>query len=246
MTPEEIIKLNVSEDSLTQGLHYALLSWSSTFNRMGKADPYERLQKIMFGVAAELEFENYLNSKAIEYDLSGRTRWYEVDRYDLSINGVPVDVKSNLIDFSSPYIIRRIKNTSIEKWLLKCQALVPLNQFNCKSSRRVKKCYVFPFVGGFFDTMNGGRPYVHTFWDYKWLKKVDYLKDKREGQIRIKFSNPSVGASIRIYGTSRPKHYCIEEVNLSKDEIITENSFFQVFSILWTGKNEPKGTLTIE
>ena len=246
MNAKDIIKLNVSNDSLMRGLNYALLSWTSTFNRMGKPNPYTRMQKIMIGVAAEHEFVKYLESKGIQYDLSGRTRWYEVDRYDLSINGVPVDVKANMLDFRSPYIVDKISGTTIEQWLLKCQALVPLDQFNCKSARKVKKCYVFPFIGGYFDTMFGAQPYIHAFWDYRWLKKGPYKDDRTRSALKLYYSKPSKDASIRIYGADGNNGACIEDVELSQPSVTTKNRYFKVFSVLWTGDGDPQGDLTIK
>jgi len=104
ITTNDIVKLPVKEDSLKVGLDYALISWTSTFNRMGKPNPYKRIEKILLGVAAENEFIEYLKKQHIKYELKGRTRWYEVDRYDIGINGTPVDIKANFLDLSSAHI----------------------------------------------------------------------------------------------------------------------------------------------
>ena len=152
ITTNDIVKLLVKDDSLKAGLDYALISWTSTFNRMGKPNPYKRIEKILLGVAAENEFIDYLKSKHIKYELKGRTRWYEVDRYDIGINGTPVDIKANFLDLSSAHIQSKYDSLfqSKEEWFLKCHALVPLDQFNCASDRKVKKNYLFPFIEGYF------------------------------------------------------------------------------------------------
>lgn len=78
ITTDDIVKLPVKEDSLKVGLDYALISWTSTFNRMGKPNPYKRIEKILLGVAAENEFIEYLKTKHTKYELKGRTRWCEL------------------------------------------------------------------------------------------------------------------------------------------------------------------------
>lgn len=246
MKADDIVKLKVDNESLMRGLDYALLSWTSTFNRMGKPNPYSRMQKIMIGVAAEVELQKYLESNRIKYGLKGQTKWYQVDRYDISINNVPIDVKANMLDLNNQYILDKIHDTPIDKWLLKCQALVPLDQFNCKSARKIKKCYVFPFICGRFDPDNGSDPFIHAFWDYRWLKKGDFKKDTTCSNLRLSYTQPSSNASLRIYGTSGDKQACIEDIDLSKANVLTKNKFFQVFSILWTGTSKPVGDLSIK
>jgi len=247
ITTNDIVKLPVKEDSLKVGLDYALISWTSTFNRMGKPNPYKRIEKILLGVAAENEFIEYLKKQHIKYELKGRTRWYEVDRYDIGINGTPVDIKANFLDLSSAHIQSKYDSLFMtkEEWFLKCHALVPLDQFNCASERRVKKNYLFPFIEGYFSEGTKAGPLVHALWDYKWLKKGPYKDDFSTEHLFIGYSEPSEKASIRIYGTSAKNESCIEDIKLDKKHIISTNLFHQVFSIVWTGSSMPQGKLTI-
>ncbi len=247
ITTNDIVKLPVKEDSLSAGLDYALLSWTSTFNRMGKPNPYSRIEKILVGLAAEQEFINYLDAKHIPYELKGRTRWYEVDRYDIGINGTPVDVKGNFLDLSSPHIQKKYDSLFMtkEEWFLKCHALVPEDQFNCSSTRRVRKNYLFPFIEGYFMKNAMVGPLVHAFWDYRWLKKGLYKDDTSTGHLLIGYDIPNKDASVKVYGTSAKNTCCIEEIKLDKKHIISKNQFHQVFSVIWTGKTLPQGKLTI-
>ncbi len=247
VTQSDIVKLSVGTKSLEAGLEYALLSWTSTFNRMGKPNPYKRIEKILLGVAAENEFINYLESNNIKYELRGRTRWYEVDRYDISINNKPIDVKANFLDLSTQHIQNKYNSLFItkEEWFLKCHALVPLDQFNCKSERMIKKRYVFPFIEGYFAEGSHQHPLIHAFWDYEWLKKGPYKDDTSAEHLLFGYTMPSEFASIRIYGTSAKNESCVEDIVLDKKHKISENLFHQVFSVIWTGKSFPDGTLTI-
>jgi len=247
ITKNDIVKLKVSEESLLAGLDYALLSWTSTFNRMGKPNPYKRIEKILLGVAAEYEFIEYLKTQGIPYGLKGRTRWYEVDRYDIDINGTPVDVKANFLDLSTAHIQNKYNSLFLtkEEWFLKCHALVPLDQFNCSSNRKIRKNYLFPFIEGYFQEEAKAKPLIHAFWDYQWLKKGIYKDDNTAEHLLIGFTAPSETASIRVYGTSEKNVSCIEEIPLSKKHIISKNKFYQVFSILWTGHDLPSGKLTL-
>ena len=247
IAPNDIVKLPVKEDSLKAGLDYALISWTSTFNRMGKPNPYKRIEKILLGVAAENEFIDYLKAKNIKYELKGRTRWYEADRYDIGINGTPVYIKANFLDLSSAHIQSKYDSLfqSKEEWFLKCHALVPLDQFNCASERKIKKNYLFPFIEGYFTEGAMVGPLVHAFWDYTWLKKGPYKDDHSTEHLIIGYSTPDENASIKIYGTSAKNEACIEEIKLNKKHVISTNSFHQVFSIVWTGATLPQGKLTI-
>ena len=98
ITASDIVKIDVEKDWVEQGLDYALKSWPYTFNRMGSANPYSRIEKIMLVGMAEDAIKNYLNNNGIEFDELGRTMWYQKDRYDIGIDKYKVDVKSNYLN----------------------------------------------------------------------------------------------------------------------------------------------------
>ena len=99
-----MIICNYNLNSFEKGLDYALKSWTSTFNRMGKPNPYSRIEKILIGIIAENAVENYLRDCEIPYNEKGKTRWYEKDRYDIGIGNYAIDVKANFLDQKSSYI----------------------------------------------------------------------------------------------------------------------------------------------
>lgn len=247
----DIVSLQVNEDWFRRGLNYALISWTSTFNRMGKPNPYSRIQKIILGIIAEAALENYLISSEIEYETHGKTKWYEEDRYDIGIKGFAIDVKANFLDVRSPYIIKKLTNIFEDnlKWFLKCHALVPLDQFNPgineRRAHKRDKVYIFPFIEGSFNERKFTRPLIHTFWDYKWLKRALHKKLPNLGNVIIEYTGKKNGASIKIYGTTSKNEACIEIFELDKGRTKTINDFFQIFSIEWTGNEMPDGILKI-
>ena len=241
----DIVELPISNDSFAAGLHYAALSWAATFNRMGFGDPYKRLEKILIGVVVENEFIHYLKTNHVKYDLTGRTEWYKADRYDIGIKDVPVDIKSTFIDLTSSYIKKKYReNPSKFDWFLNCQALVPMSQFNCSEERRIDKNYLFPFLEGYFSQSTMAAPLVHIFWDYRWLRKKEYAGGSPE-RLMIGYSNPDKNARIRIYGTTEPEKSCIEDIPLSSKHVLSQNKFYEVFSVVWIGDDLPIGRVTI-
>ena len=76
-------------------------------------------------------------------------------------------------------------------------------------------------------------------------EKGVYKDDRTAEHLMIGYNAPSDAASIKVYGTSSKNVSCIEEIHLTKKHIISENTFHQVFSIVWTGSAGPTGKLTI-
>lgn len=246
----EIVSISIDKSFFLKGLDYALISWTSTFNRMGKPNPYVRLQKIILGIIAENAFEKFLIDNKINYETNGKTKWYEVDRYDIGINDFAIDVKANFLDLKSTFIQNKLNNLFEDKaaWFLKCHALVPLDQFNPGTSeRRVhkrNKVYVFPFIEGHFNENIDTGFLVHTFWDYKWLKRAEQKNLPNLGRLTIKYNGTLDNSYIKIYGTTSKNNVCIEQIKLTSSEIISKNDFFQVFSMEWIGIS-PDGILQV-
>ncbi len=250
---QDIVGLDIDNSWFRSGLDYSLISWTSTFNRMGKPNPYNRIEKILIGIIAEKAVESYLTHNAKNFETAGKTKWYEIDRYDLGIRGYSVDIKSNFLDTSSTHINNKYKKISNRNdklaWFLKCHALVPVDQLNPGNKKRRAhnrdRIYVFPFIEGYFKEQRCLRPLIHAFWDYKWLKRAESKNLPNLGRLEIEYTGSKKFSSIKIYGTTEANVACIEEVNLNSSKIKTINNFFQVFSLEWTGDNMPNGNLTI-
>lgn len=248
---KDIVSIKFNPKWFKSGLEYALKSWTSTFNRMGKPNPYTRLQKIIIGIIAENALEYYLIDNGIPYETNGKTKWYEEDRYDIGINDYALDVKASFLDLNSEFIIRRLNDMFVDKydWFVNCHALVPLDQFNPgKNKRRVHKrdkAYIFPFVEGCFINNEKNDCLVHTFWDYKWLKKGEYIDLQHLGKIKIQYDGDYNASGIKLYGTTDKKEICVETIKLNERILYTTNNFYQIFSIQWFGK-KPSGVLKIQ
>ena len=248
---EDIIVIKLKQEWFKKGLDYALMSWTSIFNRMGKSNPYSRIQKIILGIIAEEAFEQYLIDNNISYEKNGRTKWYEEDRYDIGIKKFVIDVKANFLDLNSAFIQSKISNLFEDKytWFTKCHALVPLDQLNPgNNKKRVhmrNKIYIFPFIEGISAISSKSKCLVHSFWDYKWLKRSEHKNLSNLGNLNINYNGSLNDSYIIIYGTLEQKKACIERLYLNKKTLQTKNDFFQVFSILWCGK-PPSGLLTIQ
>jgi hypothetical protein len=247
---KKLVRYKLRNEWFEKGLDYALKSWTSTFNRMGKPNPYVRIKNITVGIIAEKAVEQYLIDNNITYDKSGRTRWYEKDRYDLGIGEYAIDVKANYVNNNLEKIkISKSFEKSIIEWYNKCHALVPLDQFNTgnkfKRNKESKKVYIFPFYEGdiFFD--NDNNALIHAFWDYKWIKRAEFKNLPKHGKLSIRYNGKEKGI-LFIYGTIEEKELVIEKINISNGYFTTEHNYYQVFSIRWKGEKAPDGKLTIK
>jgi hypothetical protein len=247
---EDIISIPVKKEWISNGLDYALNSWSQTFNRLGTNNLYKRLEKIIVGKICEDATIEALTDLKIQFDLQGRTEWYKIDQYDIGINDRSVDVKSNFIDFNSAYIRKKGIGENVEdrlNWFLKCKALVPADQMARKRGAKNKR-FLFVFAVGTFirrESVEKGHDYVHLFWDYKWLKKGDSKNSNPAGQLYINYLGDASGTSITIYGTKAEKELVMERVKLTPSGVHTKNHFYQVFAIKLSG-NFPTGSIEIQ
>jgi len=238
----DVIKVEVKDDWIEQGLDYALKSWPYTFNRMGSANPYSRIEKIMLGIMAEYAIVDYLNKNEIKYDELGKTYWYQKDIYDVGIGNYKIDVKSCYLkpEKVDGKTIEEFRNNNFE-WLLGCTGLVPQDQMSRKLDRG-EKIYIFPFITGRTDAKESQAKgsIIHAFWGYEWLKKAEHKDDESLGKLTFKFnkggddykSEENKELEIEIYGTSEPKSFANETISIKPNEkITTEQDYHQVFSI---------------
>ncbi len=137
-----LLHLPYTSDLTEGGITYALRSLPYTYNRMG-GSPYDRLRRIVAGVAVELAFRRYLSEQNIPFDVRGATPFTEPDRYDVSLGGRRCDIKSFLISYRDQ-ITEMKRNPEI---VLKAPALVPSEQ-NAAEGHSDKDIYLFAFLSG--------------------------------------------------------------------------------------------------
>ncbi len=239
-----------SEDSINDAYEYAFKAWTVHFNRFGNGSPYYRMEKVFIGVLSENLFKEYLLKENIDFDILGSTPWHKSDCYDFGINGFQIDLKANLI--SRDYAEQKLNdhNLLIQEWLMKCSALVPLDQLNTKANQSGKKkpLYIWMFpVGDILRDeieISMQNPCVHAFWDYAWTRKRDHLRGDKLGSIIFLYEaedNPE----ITIYGTSEPKKFQKETVKLKNGETKSQFDYHSIFSIA-SFRDMPTGKLTVK
>jgi len=262
---EDILVVKTKDEWITPGVEYAEKSWSSTFNRMGKADIYYRMRKIVTGITVQRCFEHQLKDRNIKYKTKEREKWYETDRYDILVDSRKYDIKSNFLDASD---IGSVLSPTNIKWLFDCSALVPTDQLY---SRTLKEddLYIFAFMMGKIHKLYGynpkavlsrllgdkdGKRIIHGFWDYEFLKPPKWTKEhgfKDLGHIMIKSTSvKDSGKGFIIGGTRAQKEFQFEEITLERKltyaEAVTTKEFFQLFFLRPLDNNIPDGKLTIE
>ena len=247
VTPNDIKSVLVKDEWIMQGLKYGQLSWTQTFNRMGKASPYKKIQNITLGKIAESAVLDYLKNKKIKYTLKGSTKWYEIDIDDLEINNTQVDVKSYFIDNKSSYIRSKkigIDNDAKLKWYSKCHALVPTDQIasRTRGNPKMKKVFIFVFIEGTVNS-NSNKNVMHAFWDYSWIKKAEQKDAAHLGVLEI-INKSSKPLHLVIYGTTEKNNAVVEDLIINPGRKKTNSSYHQVFSI-YSKKGIPDGDVII-
>jgi hypothetical protein len=142
LTPSDFLRLPFTPDLTEGGIAYAIRSLPYTYDRMG-GSPFDRLRRIVAGVAVELAFRRHLSQQGVPFDVKGATPFTDPDRYDVSLGGHRCDVKSFLIS-------QRKQISSLRthpELLLKAPALVPLDQY-AADGHREDDLYLFAFMTG--------------------------------------------------------------------------------------------------
>jgi len=142
ISPSDLIHLPYTRDLTEGGIAYAVRSLPYTYNRMG-GSPYDRLRRIVAGVAVELAFRRHLSGQNIPFDVKGATPFTEPDRYDVSLGGRRCDIKSFLITYREQ-IAQMKKNPHV---VLNAPALVPSDQ-NAAEGLSDNDIYLFAFLPG--------------------------------------------------------------------------------------------------
>src|SRR5688572_10475541 len=146
ISPSDLIHLPYTRDLTEGGIAYAVRSLPYTYNRMG-GSPYDRLRRIVAGVAVELAFRRYLSEHDIPYDVKGATPFTDPDRYDVSLGGRRCDIKSFLITHREQISnMQRCPNL-----VLQAPALVPSDQ-HAGDSLLDSDLYLFAFLPGLIAT----------------------------------------------------------------------------------------------
>ena len=231
-------------DNLTEGgIAYAVRSLAYTYNRMGGTS-YDRLRRIVSGVAVELAFRRYLSEQNIPFDVKGATPFTEPDHYDVSLAGRRCDIKSFLITYREQ-ISEMKRDPGI---VLTAPALVASDQ-NAAEGKLNSDIYLFAFLSGLTATSNeelqkiilADKPYylVHAMPDSwaqpeKWtpLGALALKSDSEESQI-IEIGGQDAGREMRSLEITLPP----------RTRIQIDDRFFSLAYI--HSRNRPTGQIGI-
>jgi len=142
VTSSDLLRIPYTSDLTEGGIAYASRSLPHTYDRAG-GSPFDRLRRIVAGVATELAFRRILTQKNIPFDIKGATPFTDPDRYDVLLGGHRCDIKSFLIS-------RREQITSLRAdpgLILKAPALVPVDQYSA-DGQSDSDLYLFAFLTG--------------------------------------------------------------------------------------------------
>ena len=142
ITPADFLHLPFTPDLTEGGIAYATRSLPHTYDRMGGSS-FNRLRRIVAGVAVELALRRHLSGSGIPFDVKGATPFTEPDRYDVALGGHRCDVKSFLISNRAQIASLRAH----PELLLNAPAMVPLDQHTA-DGHRDDDLYLFAFLTG--------------------------------------------------------------------------------------------------
>jgi hypothetical protein len=142
ISASDFIHLPYTHDLTEGGIAYAVHSLPYTYNRMGGSS-YERLRRIVAGVAVELAFRRHLAEQNVPFDVMGATPFTDPDHYDVSLGGRRCDIKSFLITHREQ-ILEMKRDPQV---VLKAPALVPSDQ-NAAEGHSNQDIYLFAFLSG--------------------------------------------------------------------------------------------------
>jgi len=177
LSPSDLLHLPYTRDLTEGGIAYAVRSLPYTYNRMSGSQ-YDRLRRIVAGVAVELAFRRHLSEQDIPFDVMGATPFTEPDRYDVSLGGRRCDIKSFLITYREQ--IAEMKRNP--QAVLNAPALVPSDQ-NAAEGHSDNDIYLFAFLSGLIaasqedlkKVISANRPHylIHAMPD-AWTRPVEW------------------------------------------------------------------------
>ncbi|HVN15955.1 MAG TPA: hypothetical protein VMT73_09470 [Anaerolineales bacterium] len=216
ITANDFIHLPFTPDLTEGGIAYAIRSLPYTYDRMGGSS-FDRLRRIVAGVAVELAFRRYLSEQGIPFDVKGATPFTDPDRYDVSLGGHRCGIKSFLITHREQISeMRRDPNV-----VLKAPALVPSDQHSA-DGHSYHDLYLFAFLSGLIaasledlkKALDANRPVylIHTLPD-AWTKPITWcpigplaLKSESDGTLTVELSGQDEGRDFLTRTIELPPH----------------------------------------
>ncbi len=220
ITSSHLLRLPFTRGLTEGGIAYAIRSLPYTYNRMG-GSPFDRLRRIVAGVAVELAFRRYLSEQSVPFDVKGATPFTDPDRYDVSLGGHRCDIKSFLITYREQIADMR-RNPEI---ILGAPALVPSDQY-AADGHSDNDLYLFAFLSGLIaasqsdlkKAISAGQPsyLVHAMPD-AWCKPQTWcpleplsLKSESDAAIILEIGGQDEGRGYLTREVELPPHTRVE------------------------------------
>jgi len=231
ITHSDFLRLPYTLDLTEGGIAYAIRSLPYTYDRMG-GSPFNRLRRIVAGVAVELAFRRHLSQQDIPFDVKGATPFTDPDRYDVSLGGHRCDIKSFLISHRGQISSLRTQ----PQLLLKAPALVPSDQ-HAADGHRDDDLYLFAFLTGLIaasqvdlgKALEAGQPaYLIHAMDKAWSKPSTW---QPLAPLTLK-SESDETLTVEIGGQAAGREFLTRTVELlPRTRIKVEDGFYAVSSI---------------
>jgi hypothetical protein len=239
----DIVCLPFTPDLTEAGISYACRSLPHTYDRMG-GSPFDRLRRIVVGIAVELAFRRYLTQEHVPFDVMGATPFTEPDRYDVSLSGRRCDIKSFLISYREQ--IGALHSEPGQ--LLKAPALIPLDQY-AGDSHSLSDLYLFAFVTGLVaaspadlqKALDAGKPsyLAHTL-PPAWVRPNIWMP---LGPLVLK-SEASESLSVEVGGQDASREFITRRLQLSPRTRTEVDGDFHSLAYVHVG-SRPEGRLGV-
>lgn len=244
LNSSDIIRLPYTPDLTAGGIAYACRSLPHTYDRMG-GSPFDRLRRIVAGVAVELAFRRHLAQENIPFDVKGATPFTDPDRYDVSLGGHRCDIKSFLISYRDQIASLRADLGPA----LKAPALVPLDQYSA-DGHAPNDLYLFAFLTGLIaaspDDMqkasDAGQPMylIHTM-PKAWTRPHQWIP---LGALALK-SESDETLSLEIGGQDNGREFMTRSLDLPPRTRVEVNADFYSLAYVHVKSKRPNGRLGI-
>jgi hypothetical protein len=214
LTANDLLCLPYTRDLTEAGIQYACRSLPHTYDRMGGSQ-FDRLRRIVVGIAVELAFRRYLAQQNVPFGVEGATPFTDPDRYDVSLGGHRCDIKSFLISYREQ--IRALH--ADPALLLDAPGLVPLDQY-AGDEHSANDLYVFAFLTGLVaahsadvkKAVSAGEPVypIHAM-PPSWVRPPVWTP---LGPLVLK-SECDVPVMLELGGQDSSRDFCVQKVEVS-------------------------------
>jgi len=239
----DILRLPYTPNLTEGGIAYVLRSLSSSFDSLS-GKPYDRIRRVVAGVAVELAFRRYLSQQNIPFEVTAAMPFTEPDKYNVTLGGRSCDIKSFFISHRDQ--IAKMRSTP--SVMLDAPALVPSDHqsMNGYSDRDL---YLFAFLSGLIAASqndlkeivknNQAHYLLHVMPD-EWRKPLSWHP---LGTLVLK-SESDTEMQIEISGQDEAREALTRTVNLAPQKrILLHDPFYSVTAI--HVKNMPEARLGI-